>query len=94
MERKIIENYRVSGNQVTHMKLTKITISDNETLSMYKRYRFDEESTKQMIEDSQRMSDEYEMAKEQKEYEEMNIDAICRRMSRLNIFELFKELFK
>lgn len=94
MKQKITEHYRVSGNQVTHMKLTKITISDNETLSMYNRYRFDEESTKQMIEDSQRMSDEYEMEKEQKEYEEMNIDAICRRMSRLNIFELFMELFK
>lgn len=94
MKQNTIEHYRVSGNQVTHMKLTNITISDNETLSMYNRYRFDEESTKQMIEESQRMSDEYEMAKEQKEYEEMNIDAICRRMSRLNIFELFMELFK
>lgn len=94
MKKNIIEHYRVSGNQVTHMKLTKITISDNETLSMYKRYRFDEKSTKQMIEDSRRMSEEYEMAKEQREYEEMNVDAICRRMSRLSIFELFMELFK
>lgn len=94
MKRNIIEHYRVSGNEVTHMKITNITISDNETLSMYNRYRFDEESTKKMIENSQRMSEEYEMAKEQREYEEMNIDAICERMSTLNIFELFKELFK
>lgn len=94
MKRNIIEHYRVSGNEVTHMRITNITISDNETLSMYNRYRFDEESTKKMIENSQRMSEEYEMAKEQREYEEMNIDAICERMSTLNIFELFKELFK
>ena len=94
MKRNIIEHYRVSGKEVTHMKITNITISDNETLSMYNRYRFDEESTKKMIEDSQRMSEEYEMAKEQREYEEMNIDAICGRMSGLNIFGLFKELFK
>lgn len=94
MKKTTLEHYRISGNNVTHMKVTNITISDNETLSMYNRYRFDEESTKKMIEDSQRMSEEYEMAKEQREYEEMNIDAICNRMSRLNIFELFKELFK
>lgn len=94
MHKKVVEQYNISGNKVTHMKLTSISISDNETLSMYKRYRFDEESTRKMIEESERISEEYEMAKEQKEYEEKNYDAICRRMSRLSFVELLKELFK
>ena len=34
------------------------------------------------------------MKKKQKEYEEMNYDAISRRMSRLSTIELLKELFK
>ena len=76
------------------MKLTTISLSENETLSMYNRYKFDEKSTKMMIEQSQQMSEEYDMKKEQKEYEEMNYDAISRRMSRLNTIELLKELFK
>lgn len=93
MKKTTIENYRISGNKVTHMKLTKISLSDNETLSMYNRYRFDEESTRKMLEDSQRMSEEYDLKKEQKEYEEKNYDAICRRMSKLSNLELLKELF-
>ena len=76
------------------MKLTTISLSENETLSTYNRYKFDEKSTKMMIEQSQQMSEEYDMKKEQKEYEEMNYDAISRRMSRLNTIELLKELFK
>lgn len=94
MEKKVIEQYKISGNKVTHMKLTTISLSENETLSMYNRYKFDKKSTKMMLEQSQRMSEEYDMEKEQREYEEMNYDAISRRMSRLNTIELLKELFK
>ena len=89
----IIEEYNISGNKVTHMKLTSITLPENETLSMYKKYRFDEENTKKMLEEAQRMSEEYEMKKKQKEYEEMNYNAICRRMSKLNTIGLLKEIF-
>lgn len=94
MEKRIIEQYKISGNKVTHMKLTTISLSENETLSMYNRYRFDEKSTKMMLKQSQQMSEEYDMKKKQKEYEEMNYDAISRRMSRLSTIELLKELFK
>lgn len=94
MEKRIIEEYRISGNKVMHMKLTTISLPENETLSMFKRYRFDEESTQKMLEDSQRMSDEYDMAKELKEYDEMDFDAIYRRMSKLKAIDLLKELFK
>lgn len=93
-EKIVIEKYKISGNRVTHMKLTSISLSDNETLSMYKRYRFDEESTKKMIEDSQRMSYEFDKEKERREYEEMNLDAICNRLSRLSTFELLKEIIR
>ena len=46
MKKEIYEKYKISGNKVTHMKLTKISLPENETLTMMNRYRFDEESTK------------------------------------------------
>lgn len=94
MKKQIIEKYKISGNRVTHMKLTSISLPENETLSMFERYRFDTESTQKMLDNSQRISEEYIIQKEQKEYEEMNIDAIYRRMSRLSTLELLKELLK
>lgn len=95
MKRKIIiEHYKITRNKVTHMKLTSLTLSENETLSMYNRYRFDEENTKRMIDDSQRMSKEYDDAKRQREYAERDFDAIYERLSRMSKWELIKELFR
>lgn len=87
------KRYKISGNHVTHLKLTKISLPENETLSMYKRYRFDSESTQKMIEEAQRMHEEYNMRQEQKEYEEMNYSAIYRRLSsKYSTWELIKQL--
>lgn len=94
MKNKPKEKYKISGNHVTHMKLTKISLPENETLSMYKKYRFDSESTQQMLEEAQRMREEYDMRQEQKEYEEMNYSAIYRRLSsKYTTWELIKQLF-
>ncbi len=61
---------------------------------MYKRYRFDSESARQMLEEAQRMHEEYEMRQEQKEYEEKNYSAIYRRLSsKYTTWELIKQLF-
>ena len=40
-----------------------------------------------------KLNEEYDMKKEQKEYEEMDYNAICRRMSKLSTIELLKEIF-
>lgn len=94
MKKEIYEEYRISGNKVTHMKLTKISLPENEILSMMNRYRFDEESTKKMLMDAQISMEELKMQQEQKEYEELNFSAICSRLSRMSKWELIKELFK
>ncbi len=46
-----------------------------------------------MLEDAQRQSEHYRMMIEQKEYEEMNYDAIRRRLDNLSTLELIKRLF-
>ena len=47
-----------------------------------------------MLLDVQKAMEELKMEKEQKEYEEMNYSAICRRLSKMSKWELVKELFK
>lgn len=94
MKKVVYEEYRISGNKVTSMKLTKISLPENETLSMIKRYRFDDENTQKMLLDVQKAMEELKMEREQKEYEEMNYSAICRRLSKMSKWELMKELFK
>lgn len=94
MKKEVYEEYRISGNKVTHMKLTKISLPENETMSMMNRYRFDEESTKKMLLDAQNSMEELRRQQEQKEYEEMNFTAICNRLSRMSKWELLKELFR
>lgn len=88
-----MDNYKISGNKTTYTKLTKMSLPSNETLSMFKRYRFDSESAKQMLEESQKSIEEYRIRQEQKEYEEMNYSALYRRFSTLSILELLKQLF-
>jgi len=47
-----------------------------------------------MLEEAQRMHEEYEMRQEQKEYEEKNYSAIYRRLSsKYTTWELIKQLF-
>lgn len=87
-----IEKYRISGIKTTHMKLTKITIIENESLSMLERYTFDEEETLEILREVQKNMEMLNLEREQKEYEEMNYMAICKRMYRYSIFELFKQL--
>lgn len=94
MKKEAHEEYRISGNKVMHMKLSKISLPKNETLSMLERYRFDEKSTRMMLLDAQRRMEELKMQQEQKEYEEMNLSAICRRLSTMSKWELIKELFR
>ncbi len=87
------KQYKISGDHITHMKLKKISLPENETLSMYKRYRFDSDSSQKMIEEAQKMYEEYNMQQEQKEYEEMNYSAIYRRLSaKYSTWELLKQL--
>lgn len=93
MKKIVYEGYKISGNKVTHMKLKKISLSENESLSMLKGYKFDEESTRKMLDEAQRQSEQYRIMKEQKEYEEMNYDAICRRLNNLSTLELIKRLY-
>lgn len=94
MKKKVIEKYNITGDKVTHMKLTSISFSENETLSMYESYRFDEESTRKMLEESERMSEEYDRQKREQEYRDKDYDAIFRRMSRLSTIDLIKEIFR
>lgn len=88
-----MDNYKISGNKSKNTKLSKLTLPPNETLSMFGRYRFDSESAKQMLEESQKSIEEYRIKQEQKEYEEMNYSALYRRLSTLSILELIKQLF-
>ena len=83
---------RITGNKVTHMQLESIVISENETLSMLNRYKFDTVSTLKMLEESQKNIEEYKIKQEQKEYEEMNYSAICRRLSEYSSIELLTQL--
>lgn len=88
------EKYRISGDKVTHMKLQTLSISENETLSMLKRYRFDVESTQKMVDEAQRITEDLKIKQEQKEYEEMNYEAIYRRLNNYSMFKLFKILLR
>ena len=90
----IVKNYNISRNKVINMELTSVFFDDNETISMYKKYRFDEENTQKMINESQRISEEYDIRKIKKEYENKNCNAIYRRMSRLSFIDLVKEIFE
>lgn len=88
------KGYCISGDNVMHMNLTSISLPENETETMLKRYRFDNESTLQMIDNSQKTIEEYKIKQEQKEYEEMNYSAICRRLLKCSSLELVIQLFK
>lgn len=70
-------------------KLNKLHLSENETLSMINRYKFDEQSSQKMLNDAQMTIDELNILQEQKEYEEMNYYAIYRRMAKYSIIEIF-----
>lgn len=94
MKKMIVEKYTISKDRVMHMKLQTINIPEDEVFDMIKRYKFDSESTQRMLSEAQRLSEEYKFAKEQKEYEEMNYEAICRRMSELSTPELIKRLLR
>lgn len=76
------------------IKLNELYLSENETLSMVKRYKFDQDSVQEILKDVQKTIDELNILQEQKEYEEMNYYAIYRRMSQYSIFEVIKILFK
>lgn len=93
MKKKEYEGYRISGNKVTHMKLTSLSLPENETLSMIRHYCFDEENTQRMLDEAERIREEFIIRQEQKEYKEKNYDAIYRRLSNYSTFELLKELF-
>ena len=75
-------------------KLNTLYLSDNETLSMVERYKFDLVSSQKMSNDAQMFIDELNILQEQKEYEEMNYYAIYRRMSKYSIMEIFLILVK
>lgn len=47
---------------------------------------------KKMLREAELRSEKYHMLKEQKEYEEMNYSAICRRLSNLSTLELLRRL--
>ncbi|MDO4305089.1 MAG: hypothetical protein Q4D94_14375 [Bacillota bacterium] len=76
------------------IELDNLSISDNETLSMVERYKFDSKSAKEMSANAQKVIDELNMLQEQKEYEEMNYYAIYRRMSRYKLLEIIILLVK
>lgn len=94
MGKKIYEGYRITRKGVAHMKLSSISLPENETLSMISKYHFDMESTEKMISEAERYSEEFRIQQEQKEYEEMNYDAIYRRLYELSTIELLKRLFR
>lgn len=75
-------------------KLNTLHLSDNETLSMINRYKFDEKSSLKMQNDAQRSIDEQNILQEQKEYEEMNYYAIYRRMAKYSIIQILIILIK
>lgn len=90
--KKKFEEYSILRDGVVHVKLQRIIVPDDEVFDMAKRYKFDNASTQRMISEAQRLTEEYEIEKEQKEYEEMNYEAICRRLSELSTKELLKRL--
>lgn len=92
MKKKLIESYKISGDKIVHMKLTKLNLPENETQTMLERYRFDEEGTSKIISEIEKSIEEINIAQEQKEYEEMNYCAICKRMYKYSILELLQEL--
>lgn len=75
-------------------RLDNLHLSENETLSMINRYKFDEISSKKMSDDAQMSINEFNILEEQKEYEEMNYYAIYRRMAKYSIVEIFIILIK
>jgi len=94
MKKRIVEEYKISRDRAIQVKIQRISVPDDEVFDMAKRYRFDDESAQRMISEAQRLTEEYEMAKEQKEYEEMNYEAICQRLSELSTKELLKRLMR
>lgn len=74
------------------MKLKRISLSDNETQTMLERYRFDEESALKILNDIEKITEELNIIQEQKEYEEMNYQAICKRMAEYSVIELLQQL--
>lgn len=84
--------YRITGNKVTHMKLNTIELSDNETLSMLKRYNFNDDYAVDLLEDIQKNMDELCIKQEQKEYEEMNYSAICKKLYNRSTWDLVKQI--
>ena len=94
MKHKKIRKYNNSTKTEMHIKLQNLSLPDNEVYDMVKRYRFDIDSTQKMLNDAIRSTEEYNMLKELKEYEEKNYDAICYRLSELSTLELIKRLVK
>lgn len=94
MGKKIYEKYKITRRGTIHMKLSSISLPESETFSMVSKYRFDNENTEKMISEAERYSEEFRMRQEQKEYEEMNYDAIYRRLYELSTIELLKRLFR
>ncbi len=93
MNKQTVTKYKVPYHKTARSEMISVSLPSNETLSMYKRYRFDCESAQQMLEESQKSIEEYKIRQEQKEYEEMNYYALYRRLSTLSILELVKQLF-
>lgn len=73
------------------MRLTKIELSDNETLSMLQRYNFESTYANKKLDEIQKDMDELQMRMDQKEYEEMNYTAICKKMYNYSTFELIQQ---
>lgn len=89
---KVICEYRITERKTLHMRLSKIELSDNETLSMLQRYNFESTYANKKLDEIQKDMDELQMQMEQKEYEEMNYTAICKKMYNYSIFELIQQV--
>lgn len=91
---KIIYEYRITEKKSTPMRLTKIKLADNETLSMLERYNFESTYANKKLNEIQKDMDELQIQMEQKEYEEMNYTAICKKMYNYSTLELIKQIIE
>ena len=87
-----MNKYKISEGKKTHIKLTKIELNDDETSSMLARYNFDPSYADMKLAEIQRDMDELQIQIEQKNYEEMNYTAICKRLYNYSTFELLQQL--
>lgn len=88
MNKQIVDGYRVSGNQITYIKLSKVSLPENETLSMLNRYRFGKGDEKSKSEEIHQNTEKNFQENNKISYLEM-----YRELAKYSSWELFMQLY-